>query len=554
MTDIRAIFRTELSPYPNRLARSILIALLCGLVVLASKTLLLPETAISAYLIFFASKEDSELSIITGIGLILISFVAIALVVILIMLSSDTPLLRILIMFTIAFSCMYLAEATSAGAVIATLGMVFFEILSSLDYVPFPDLVLRGLFWILPMVIVPMALLVIANLLFGRPSIDILSAALTHRFELIRISITNPQVGSFAACRHEFLSGNAHLAALQRTALMSGRLTKNASKKAAHVQDVTMRLLSRCASGAPPDDTPDNRNALKLNFSSNQPPPEDPLLLELDDGTEIGQLPKADSRANEKKHLETMRFAVKSTIAIAICYAIFILLHWPAIHTITITAFLVCLGTSDETLHKAMLRLTGCLIGSIISFFCLIVIIPNLNNAAELAVLTVLVALPAAWISVGRENSAYIGMQIALVFFLCVLNTTGPSVDLGIAWGRIVGIVLGNIVVAGVFLTLWPRSSLGAIEARLGHAITILATIPKNVSGQGLRLGNACDALIKAGEALTRINQSVGLNFTTAKRARELQHIHSELENIAVSASLLEINSLDKLTQLRNRL
>ena len=79
----RAIsWRAELAPSPNRLARATLVALLCGLVVIVTKGLSLPETALSAYLIFFASKEESTQSIATSIGLMAAVFVAFGLFII----------------------------------------------------------------------------------------------------------------------------------------------------------------------------------------------------------------------------------------------------------------------------------------------------------------------------------------------------------------------------------------------------------------------------------------------------------------------------------------
>jgi len=340
MTELLPSWQSELAPTPKRLARAALMASLCGLLVILSKSLSLPETALSAYLIFFVSKEDATKNIAMSLALMVVAIVAFGLFYILVIISAGEPLVRILLMFTITFGAMYLANRTSAGSIIITLGMIFFELLSFLDFVPYPNLVIRALVWLIPVVIVPMTLILIANILFG-PLISV------------------------------------------------------------------------------PDSSSDKKKG--------------------------------------KDTVESIRFAIKATLSIGICYAIFILLNWPAIHTITITAFLVSLGSTSEALHKSALRLTGCLIGAIISLFCITVILPQLSNAAELALLTVIVAFPAAWIAVGSEKFAYLGMQIAMVFFLCVLNTDGPTVDVGTAWGRIVGIVLGTLVVATVYLTLWPN-------------------------------------------------------------------------------------------------
>ena len=553
MINLSKLLHAELAPTPNRLARTILIALLCGLVVLASKALSLPETALSAYLIFFASKEEASLSIATAIKLIIVIFVVIAMVIFFFILSSGEPMLRILLMFAITFTCLYLAQATSAGVIAATIGMVFFELLSLLDYLPFPDLVLRGLFWLLPVIIVPMTILLIANLLFGRSAITLLRDSLTRRLKLIGRAMVGKSASGIAECRKEFLAGDAGLTELRNTASLTGRMTKDMVDTAIHIQDVTTRLLARCASSGPPDDTPNNRLSLTLKKAAAQVP-EDLLLQELVAEKEDKELSEAETHEEIKDSNESMRFAIKATLSVAICYAIFTLTHWPAIHTITITAFLVSLGTSTETLHKATLRMIGCLIGAVISFFCLLVIIPNLNNASELAVLTVLVALPAAWIAVGSENIAYLGMQIALVFFLSVLSTTGPSVDMGIVWGRIVGIILGNLVVAGVFLTLWPNSGIQQIKNNLKRVITILVEAEKNRPGQGILLGKACDELLKAGKTLAWIHSGLGFGSSICKQADYLSKIHGELQDFAVSAAVSEDSLLDKLTLIQNRL
>ena len=526
MIDLRSSWRVEFAPTPNRLPRAAIIALLCGIVVMTSKALSLPETALSAYLIFFASKENASLSVLTGIGMMVAGMIGICIVIPLIMISAGAPMLRILIMFSITFGCMYLARATSAGIIAATLGMVFFELLSVLDYIPSPDLALRGIVWLIPIIVVPMGLLVIASLLMGPSAIDALGSNISRRLKLIRSAIATRAPDEQAACRAEFLEGGASLDKLQHIAKLTGRLTPKNEKKATHLQDVTTQLLGRCATGTATEATADRLL---------QDPTEDADPVSAT--TQTPDNDDVDYDVSPGRSSNAIRFAIKATLSVAICYAILTLLNWPAIHTITITAFLVSLGSTSDTLHKVSLRLTGCLIGAVISLFCIIVIIPHLTHASELAVLTMIIAFPAAWIAVGRENSAYIGMQIALVFFLSVLNTSGPSPDVSIAWGRIVGVVLGNLVVATVFLSLWPHSSIRFIEQSLNRALKILEKNLHPGTRQGISLGKACDALVVAGEGITKIQQGWGLGKATTTRAKHLHKIHADLESIALTAT-----------------
>lgn len=449
----------------ERAARSVFIALACAFVVAISKALSLPETALSAYLIFFAARREATETAAISMALLVAAFAAVGFAIVLIMATAGAPPLRLAAMFTVAFVAMYLARATSAGVVAAIFGMAIFELLSVMDYLAYPDLVLRGTFWMLTVVFVPMAALLLASFLFGSDARTLLTRSMEERLSLIRRAVTQRTEESAKACRQRLRAGDGEtLDAWRRVALRTGRMDRKGVEKAIALQAATDNLLAQCATGHPPADTPANREALALQSGAVA---DDPLLASL---TSPPPVTPATETSDEDVPDDALRFAIKSTIAIGICYAIFLILNWPAIHTITITAFLICLGSTGETLHKATLRIAGCLVGAGIAAFCLLVIVPNLTGVGGLAAMTAFALFPAAWIATGSERISYAGMQIALVFLLSVVNSAGPDVDLGITWGRIVGIILGNLVVAAVFLCLWPTSITGDIRARLAQA------------------------------------------------------------------------------------
>ena len=62
-------------------------------------------------------------------------------------------------------------------------------------------------------------------------------------------------------------------------------------------------------------------------------------------------------------------------------------------------------------------------------------------------IIVFLVALASAWIAAGDERIAYAGFQIAFAFFLCVIQGAGPSFDMVTARDRVIGILLGNVVI-----------------------------------------------------------------------------------------------------------
>jgi multidrug resistance protein MdtO len=93
-------------------------------------------------------------------------------------------------------------------------------------------------------------------------------------------------------------------------------------------------------------------------------------------------------------------------------------------------------------------------------------------------------ALVSAWIAAGSPRIAYAGYQIAFAFFLCVIQGSGPSFNMTTARDRVIGILLGNIVVYVLFTNIWPVS-VGkridpAIAALLRHLSGLLTEVSKS--------------------------------------------------------------------------
>jgi len=92
-------------------------------------------------------------------------------------------------------------------------------------------------------------------------------------------------------------------------------------------------------------------------------------------------------------------------------------------------------------------------------------------------------AYASAYVVGGGPRIAYAGFQMAFAFFLCVVQGSAPAFDLTIARDRVIGILLGNIVVYLMFTNLWPVSvskridpAIAAVLRRLKAMLT--ATTP----------------------------------------------------------------------------
>jgi multidrug resistance protein MdtO len=84
-----------------------------------------------------------------------------------------------------------------------------------------------------------------------------------------------------------------------------------------------------------------------------------------------------------------------------------------------------------------------------------IVILPYLDSIAEFTVLFVAVSAVGAWFATSSPRLAYFGVQIIVAFYLVNLQEFKEQISLGIARDRVVGILLGLLVMWLVFDQLW---------------------------------------------------------------------------------------------------
>jgi multidrug resistance protein MdtO len=160
-----------------------------------------------------------------------------------------------------------------------------------------------------------------------------------------------------------------------------------------------------------------------------------------------------------------------------ICYFIENIVDWLSIGTCVPTCFVVALGTIGETLHKATLRIVGALIGAGLGLGAILLLMPLMTSLGDLFLLLAPVTLLAAWIGCGSDRIAYAGMQIGLAFYLVVLHGTGPTIDMNTARDRVIGILLGNIVIFVVFTTIWPVSVANVVRTNVAKALGQLAAL-----------------------------------------------------------------------------
>ena len=191
----------------------------------------------------------------------------------------------------------------------------------------------------------------------------------------------------------------------------------------------------------------------------------------------VARAPRRLLAAGAFSNPEHVRFALKLTTAVMTCYFIENLADWPSIGTSVPTCFMVALGTAGETLHKATLRIVGALVGAGLGLAAILLLMPQMTSLGDLFLLLAPVTLLAAWIGCGTDRVAYAGFQIGLAFYLVVLHGTGPTVDMYTARDRIIGILLGNVVIFVIFTTIWPVSVASVVRTNVAKALGQLAAL-----------------------------------------------------------------------------
>lgn len=336
--------RSELAPTPGRAAVTMRIVVTVALVVIISMALQIPEALLSAYMVFFVTKESKIVTTLVGFMTILGVTIAIAVSILIYRVTFDDPELRVPAIAAVLFGGFFFSRVFAIGPLAFGIGFVIAATQSIAELMPDAEYLVHSLLWLWVAITYPIALSVLVT-----------------------------------------------------------------------------RILAPNAPAGPPR-------------------PHKSLLA-------------PDAFTNPRY----VHFALKVTLAAMTCYVIYTGLDWAGIHTAFITCCFISLESNRATLQKGALRLAGCLVGGLLGFLSILYLVPRMESIVSLVFLIGAVSALAGWVAVGSERIAYAGMQIALAFFMCVLQGFAPDTDFDKIRDRLVGILLGIVVTTLVFRYVWPE-------------------------------------------------------------------------------------------------
>jgi len=180
-----------------------------------------------------------------------------------------------------------------------------------------------------------------------------------------------------------------------------------------------------------------------------------------------------------------IRFAIRGSLAAAVCYVAYNFADWPGISTAVTTCFLTALTTVGSSRQKQVLRFAGALAGGIVGMCAQVFVMPGLDSITGLVILFAAVTVIAAWIITSGPRLSYLGVQFAFAFYLINVEEFRFQTSLAVARDRVVGILLGLAVMWLIFDQLWGAPAITEMKRTFLSTLRLLARFMREPVSSG---------------------------------------------------------------------
>jgi multidrug resistance protein MdtO len=201
----------------------------------------------------------------------------------------------------------------------------------------------------------------------------------------------------------------------------------------------------------------------------------------------VSELPIAAPIEEEHQHLfaadafsnpDHIKFAVRGGLATLLAYVAYTAVDWPGLSTAVATCIITALSTIGASRQKQFLRLGGAIIGGFVfGMGAQVFLLPHFDSITGFAILFAVVTAIAGWIGTASPKLSYLGIQLALAFYLINLQEFAMQSSLSIARDRVVGVLLGLLCMWLVFDRLWMRDALQEMEGIFARTLRLLAEL-----------------------------------------------------------------------------
>lgn len=494
--------REELRYDSERARHALQITISVLLVVLVMLAAQMPFVGIAPYLVFLLSQDETISTRAAAILGAVVTLSTCLLIVLITLIAFDAPWLRVPLFALLFYGGFYLMRTFSQPKAVLGALVILGLVLVASDKVPTPTYLFTQLAWLIAALGVVIAAILLGGWLTRIPSgrerlRQVLSARMTATERTLR-ALPDP-------------AANTHLARppgerskVQETlerAILAGRLTERQGDHYATIEQLWTDLddacdafghatpsidrialaeavaALRCAILEERDLNETERRAVDALREATLPSALRSAEQTLDHAwtrilSEDGAMaPPAKSPEMLPDDFGTnplyASFALRATLATMGCYLLMVTTHWDGIHTCMVTTVATALATTGAQVHKQALRISGAVLGGALGIMMVTIVIPHYDSLLALLLIISLGTLAAAWISLGSARISYAGWQIALAFFMTVLQGPHPATDLDVIWDRWVGIAIGIFAMQLAFRIAWPETTVETLRRQL---------------------------------------------------------------------------------------
>jgi multidrug resistance protein MdtO len=175
-------------------------------------------------------------------------------------------------------------------------------------------------------------------------------------------------------------------------------------------------------------------------------------------------------------------YAFKLSLCATICYVIYNGLKWPGISTAYFTVLFTGLSTTGASNRKLLFRIVGSIIGGLIlGIGCTAFVFPNIESVTPFLLVIAAVSFIGAWVA-GSSYYGYIGLQIAFSFNLIAFEGFSAATEITPARDRLLGILLGLIVMFFIFHQVRPEHTVDTMRQSLARLLAMEAELVRQVN------------------------------------------------------------------------
>jgi multidrug resistance protein MdtO len=175
-------------------------------------------------------------------------------------------------------------------------------------------------------------------------------------------------------------------------------------------------------------------------------------------------------------------YGLKMSLCATICYVIYNGLGWPGISTAYFTVLFTGLTTTGATNRKLLFRIIGSTVGGLIfGIGCMVFVFPNIESVTSFLLVIAAVTFIGVWVA-ASSYYGYIGLQIVFSFNLIAFQGFSAGTQMTPARDRLLGILLGLIVMLIIFHQVDPERTVDTMRRFLARLLGMEATIVHQMS------------------------------------------------------------------------